>query len=267
MSNGCESSTTESPERGLLDTLGTLRLRCGYIINGYSDAVLEAQEMRRLIDTLLASEGQNNAAGQENKAGAASSGAVFQIIHDGAELHAPSLPSGSLPNNPVPAAPSEKWTLGSALQERHKEKPQPSATSRTDALTGTFYLRCDDCPQPEKCERMKSIHPDDYRQLERELAQVKRAHGDALKEWAYAEGLLRELRSAIGRWREVSEVLERQVAWIDRDARHVAVVVKGREFILTLPILSADKNSAADDEAERAREECIGRNLPANWKP
>ena len=33
-------------------------------------------------------------------------------------------------------------------------------------------------------------------QLERELRLLKRAHGDALKEWAYAEGLLKELQSA-----------------------------------------------------------------------
>ena len=32
--------------------------------------------------------------------------------------------------------------------------------------------------------------------LEQELRILKRAHGDALKEWAYAEGLLKELRSA-----------------------------------------------------------------------
>jgi hypothetical protein len=51
--------------------------------------------------------------------------------------------------------------------------------------------------------------------------------------------------SATGRWREVSDVVERQVAWIDRDARHVAVVVKGREFILTLPILPADNRTKA----------------------
>ncbi len=45
-----------------------------------------------------------------------------------------------------------------------------SETPRTDALTGTFYLRCDDCSQPEKCERMESVHPEDARKLELDLA-------------------------------------------------------------------------------------------------
>lgn len=44
-----------------------------------------------------------------------------------------------------------------------------SDTPRTDGLTGTFYLRCDACPQPEKCEKAKFVCPDDMRQLERKL--------------------------------------------------------------------------------------------------
>ena len=36
-----------------LRDLSTLRLRCGYIINGYGDAKLEAQEMLRLIETAM----------------------------------------------------------------------------------------------------------------------------------------------------------------------------------------------------------------------
>ena len=50
-----------------------------------------------------------------------------------------------------------------------------SDTPRTKALTGTFYLRCDDCPQPEKCEKLESVHPDDYAELERELAEIRAA--------------------------------------------------------------------------------------------
>ena len=57
-----------------------------------------------------------------------------------------------------------------------------SDTPRTKALTGTFYLRCDDCPQPEKCEKLKSVHPDDYAELERELAEIR----DALAGTDYA---------------------------------------------------------------------------------
>jgi hypothetical protein len=39
------------------------------------------------------------------------------------------------------------------------------------------------------------------------------------------------------RWIPVRDVLERQVAWIEVDARHVAVVRKGQEYILHLPEL------------------------------
>lgn len=49
------------------------------------------------------------------------------------------------------------------------EVARSGETPRTDALVGTFYLRCDDCPQAGKCERMKSVHPDDARQLERDF--------------------------------------------------------------------------------------------------
>lgn len=45
-----------------------------------------------------------------------------------------------------------------------------SKTPRTDKLTGTFYLRCDDCPQPNKCEQLKSMHPDDARRIEQDLS-------------------------------------------------------------------------------------------------
>jgi len=62
-----------------------------------------------------------------------------------------------------------------------------SETPRTDALTGTFYLRCDECPQPDRCERMKSVHPDDVKALERELAAV--------------EAKLRECEKDAERWR------------------------------------------------------------------
>lgn len=38
-------------------------------------------------------------------------------------------------------------------------------------------------------------------------------------------------------WKQVPDVTQRQVAWIDRDARYVAVVSKGREYLLDLPPL------------------------------
>jgi septal ring factor EnvC (AmiA/AmiB activator) len=47
-----------------------------------------------------------------------------------------------------------------------------SDTPKTDALSATFYLRCDDCPQPDKCERMLSMHPDDARDIERKLTEA-----------------------------------------------------------------------------------------------
>ena len=51
-------------------------------------------------------------------------------------------------------------------------------------------------------------------------------------------------QSATAQWRQVPDVHERQVAWIDRDARYVAVVVSGREYILTLPMLPPEKRKA-----------------------
>lgn len=57
-----------------------------------------------------------------------------------------------------------------------------SDTPRTDALTGTFYLRCDDCPQPDKCERLLSMHPDDARNIERKLRRLERALTAILKD-------------------------------------------------------------------------------------
>jgi len=63
-----------------------------------------------------------------------------------------------------------------------KEKPQPSPT--WDEVVAIRKGKSD----IDRAERIW--------QLERELRLLKRAHGDALKEWAYAEGLLIELQSA-----------------------------------------------------------------------
>jgi hypothetical protein len=69
---------------------------------------------------------------------------------------------------------------------------------------------------------------------------VRAARNDAercwLSMWLAAPSFVSETPAQVG-WKQVADVLERQVAWIDRDARHVAVVVKGREYILTLPPL------------------------------
>jgi len=48
-------------------------------------------------------------------------------------------------------------------------------TPRTKGMTGTFYLRCDDCPQPGKCESHKCVHPDDCADIERDLAECRAA--------------------------------------------------------------------------------------------
>ena len=47
---------------------------------------------------------------------------------------------------------------------------------------------------------------------------------------------LKSSASEIG-WMPMENIGERQVAWIDRDARHVAMVVNGQEYILNLPPL------------------------------
>ena len=82
--------------------------------------------------------------------------------------------SGALPE--AQARPIIEAVLGQS------EKPQPSPTwDEVDAIRkGKSDI--------DLAERIW--------QLNRELRLLKRAHGDALKEWAYAEGLLRELRSA-----------------------------------------------------------------------
>lgn len=38
-------------------------------------------------------------------------------------------------------------------------------------------------------------------------------------------------------WKPVADVIERQVAWIDRNARYIAVVVNKQKYLLTLPLL------------------------------
>jgi len=89
------------------------------------------------------------------------------------------------------AAPGEKngeSNLGALLRRAIDEgvidrmKPQPSPTwDEVDAIRkGKSDI--------DLAERIW--------QLQQELRILKRAHGDALKEWAYAEGLLKELRSA-----------------------------------------------------------------------
>lgn len=57
--------------------------------------------------------------------------------------------------------------------DQPESAPEGTPTPRVDGLTATFYLRCDDCPQPERCEKMKTIHPDDARTLEREIARLQ----------------------------------------------------------------------------------------------
>ena len=58
-------AVSESEGSARNELLRTLKLRCGYIINGYSDAKMEAVEMERLINEHFAapSPSSNNSGG------------------------------------------------------------------------------------------------------------------------------------------------------------------------------------------------------------
>jgi hypothetical protein len=89
-------------------------------------------------------------------------------------------------------------------------------TPRTDCLTGTFYLRCDDCPQPDKCEQIKCIHPDDAGDLERENAALRERLERAEKQSALAE-VARKWANA--RSYETTVALEEKMLQLIRAAR------------------------------------------------
>lgn len=82
-----------------------------------------------------------------------------------------------------------------------------SDTPRTKGLTGTFYLRCDDCPQPDKCEPHKSVHPDDCADLEREIATLRAA----LAELQVENAAIRELMAVynLGGWTDALGPMQR----------------------------------------------------------